>query len=127
MPIRGSPNGAVALVHTNHTPDAMVRNRWTPSTGMGGGRHVPESVVVIKRCAHQNCRVRLFRHKSRTTGHAALRIGSLHLAARSPLRCRAERNLSVVMVRLRICWLLQTRAVLGSDHDHPPPGWGTER
>ena len=49
MPIRGSPNGAAALVHAIHTPDAMVRNRWTPSNGMGGGRHVPESAVVINR------------------------------------------------------------------------------
>jgi len=51
MPIRGSPNGAAALVHAIHTPDAMVRNRWTPSTGMGGGRNVPESAVVMNRCA----------------------------------------------------------------------------
>src|SRR5262249_33235772 len=37
-------------------PDAMVRNRWTPSTGMGGGRHVPESAVVINRGAHPPAR-----------------------------------------------------------------------
>jgi len=35
MLIRGSPNGAAALVHAIHTPDAMVRNRWTPSIGAG--------------------------------------------------------------------------------------------
>src|SRR5262249_42689028 len=52
MPIRGSPNRAAVLVHAIHTPDAMVRNRWTSSTGMGGGRHVPESAVAINRCAH---------------------------------------------------------------------------
>jgi integral membrane sensor domain MASE1 len=49
MPIRGSPNGANALVHTIHTPDVIARNRWTPSFGTGwtssigiGGRHQPE-------------------------------------------------------------------------------------
>ena len=52
MPIRGLPNGAAALVHAIHTPDAVLRNRWTPPSGMGGGRHVPESVVVMNRCAH---------------------------------------------------------------------------
>jgi len=51
MPIRGLPNGAAALVHAIHTPDAVLRNRWTPPSGMGGGRHVPESVVVMNRCA----------------------------------------------------------------------------
>jgi hypothetical protein len=39
-------------VHAIHTPDAMVRNRWTPSVGTGGGRHLPDTAVVINRYAH---------------------------------------------------------------------------
>ena len=60
MPIRGLPNGAAALVHAIHTPDAVLRNRWTPPSGMGGGRHVPESVVVMNRCAHCDARLERF-------------------------------------------------------------------
>jgi hypothetical protein len=30
----------------------MVRNRWTPSVGTGGGRHLPDRAVVINRYAH---------------------------------------------------------------------------
>jgi len=40
MPIRGSPNGANALVHAIHTPDVIA--------GMGG-RHQSERVDVINR------------------------------------------------------------------------------
>src|SRR5262249_15438957 len=49
MPIRGSPNGAAALVHAIHTPgrhgpesvDAINRNGgWTSCAGIGG-RHQP--------------------------------------------------------------------------------------
>ena len=46
MPIRGSPNGANALVHTIHTPDVIARNGWTPSIGTGG-RHQSEQVDVF--------------------------------------------------------------------------------
>ena len=50
MPIRGSPNGANALVHTIHTPDVIARNGWTPSIGTGG-RHQSEQVDVFVQCA----------------------------------------------------------------------------
>jgi hypothetical protein len=56
MPIRGSPNGAAALVHTNHTPgrhgpesvDAINRNGgWTSCAGIGG-RHQPVRACSAK-------------------------------------------------------------------------------
>jgi hypothetical protein len=50
MPISRITQRAAALVQVFTPPDAMVRVRWTPSTGMGGGRHVPES-AAINRCA----------------------------------------------------------------------------
>lgn len=59
MPIRGSPNGANALVHTIHTPDVIARNGWTPSIGTGG-RHQSEQVDVFVQYAHQDaCPIRL--------------------------------------------------------------------
>src|SRR5262249_44855679 len=47
-------------------------------------------------------------------------IISLRRSASDPFSMSSARcSLSIVMVRLRICWLLQTRANRDSDHDCP--------
>ena len=76
MPIRASPNGASARLHAIHTPDAIARNRWTPS--IGTGRHQSESPVAIIRRAH---------------GPAPLDISALdHLCGRPPLHGKLQQS-----------------------------------